>query len=167
MLTMDSDVRFAIGVGPVRAKLFNSVGVHTVRDLLAYYPRDYDFVKSCTIADVRPTDYVCFSGKVTWVKWSQPAFRAVIEDDTGKIRCSWFNMPHVGNQVRNADRIHVYGRAGEYNGKTVMTNPKFVVTAHSVDIGSCVVTYPAKKGLPSSVIAKVVNSALDSLNLWI
>ena len=31
------------GVGPTRAKVFKSLGVNTLGDLLEYFPRDYQF----------------------------------------------------------------------------------------------------------------------------
>ena len=42
-MNLDTPVRFIKGVGPAKAKLFNKLGVFTVRDLLEYYPREWEF----------------------------------------------------------------------------------------------------------------------------
>ena len=36
-------VQYLKGVGPARAGTFAQLGVHTVGDLLEYYPRDWNF----------------------------------------------------------------------------------------------------------------------------
>lgn len=42
-MNLDTPVQYIKGVGPTRAKLFNKLGVFTVRDLLEYYPREWVF----------------------------------------------------------------------------------------------------------------------------
>jgi len=42
-MNLDTPVQYIKGVGPAKAKLFNKLGVFTVRDLLEYYPREWDF----------------------------------------------------------------------------------------------------------------------------
>ncbi len=42
-LKLDTPVQFVPGVGPVRAKLFNKLGVYTVQDLLEYFPYAWEF----------------------------------------------------------------------------------------------------------------------------
>lgn len=47
------------GVGPVRAKAFASLGVHTLGDLLEYFPRDYQLESSeATISDLQGSDTI-------------------------------------------------------------------------------------------------------------
>ncbi len=42
-LKLNTEIKFVPGVGPVRAKLFNKLGVHTVEDLLEYFPYAWEF----------------------------------------------------------------------------------------------------------------------------
>ena len=39
----NTPVQYVKGVGPARAQTFAQMGVHTVADLLEYYPRDWVF----------------------------------------------------------------------------------------------------------------------------
>lgn len=43
-LTMDlkKEVQYIKGVGPSRVKLLNKLGIHTLEDLITYYPREYE-----------------------------------------------------------------------------------------------------------------------------
>ncbi len=43
-LQLDTPVRYIKGVGPERAKTFAKFGVHTVQDLLEYYPFRWEFL---------------------------------------------------------------------------------------------------------------------------
>jgi predicted flap endonuclease-1-like 5' DNA nuclease len=43
-MNLDTPIQFIKGVGPVKAKLFNKLGVFTLEDLLEYFPRDWEFV---------------------------------------------------------------------------------------------------------------------------
>ena len=36
------DIQYIKGVGEARAKLFHTLGVHTVFDMLTFFPRDYE-----------------------------------------------------------------------------------------------------------------------------
>ncbi|NIR07602.1 MAG: hypothetical protein GTN82_19440, partial [Candidatus Aminicenantes bacterium] len=42
-ITLSMAVQYLKGVGPARARAFANLGVHTVGDLLEYYPRDWNF----------------------------------------------------------------------------------------------------------------------------
>lgn len=42
-MNLDTSVRYVKGVGEKRAELFAKLGVHTVRDLLEYYPFKWEF----------------------------------------------------------------------------------------------------------------------------
>ncbi|HUV64617.1 MAG TPA: hypothetical protein VMW24_12015, partial [Sedimentisphaerales bacterium] len=58
-ITLSTPVQFLKGVGPVRAEVFSRLGVETVRDLLEYYPRDWNFVPEPTkIGQIRPDQEV-------------------------------------------------------------------------------------------------------------
>ncbi|MFW6390161.1 MAG: hypothetical protein ACOCZT_03535, partial [Halanaerobiales bacterium] len=39
---MPSSVQFVKGVGPKRAELLKKLNINTVKDLLYYFPRDYE-----------------------------------------------------------------------------------------------------------------------------
>ena len=41
-ISLNDSIRYIKGVGPSREKLFNNLGIYTVRDLIYYFPRDYE-----------------------------------------------------------------------------------------------------------------------------
>ena len=41
-MELNEDVKYIKGVGPNRVKLLNKIGIFTLKDLITYYPRDYE-----------------------------------------------------------------------------------------------------------------------------
>ena len=39
---LEKEIQYIKGVGPNRAKLLQKLGIHTLKDLITYYPRDYE-----------------------------------------------------------------------------------------------------------------------------
>ena len=42
MVDLDKDVKYVKTVGPNRVKLLNKLKIYTLKDLIEYYPRDYE-----------------------------------------------------------------------------------------------------------------------------
>lgn len=43
-MELSTPIQYIKGVGPVKARLFNKLGVFTLEDLLEHFPRDWEFV---------------------------------------------------------------------------------------------------------------------------
>ena len=41
-LTLQSDVQYIKGVGPVMSQLLNKLGLFSIKDCLIFFPREYD-----------------------------------------------------------------------------------------------------------------------------
>ena len=41
-MDLNNDVKYIKGVGPNRVVLLNKLGIYTLKDLITYYPRDYE-----------------------------------------------------------------------------------------------------------------------------
>ena len=42
MVDLDKDVKYVKTVGPNRVQLLNKLNIYTLKDLIEYYPRDYE-----------------------------------------------------------------------------------------------------------------------------
>ncbi|HUV63890.1 MAG TPA: ATP-dependent DNA helicase RecG, partial [Sedimentisphaerales bacterium] len=162
------------GVGPVRAEVFSRLGVETVRDLLEYYPRDWNFVPEPTkIGQIRPDQEVAVIGLIESIDYQsyrrQPLFEALVSDDTGVCRMVWFHGGYLRDQLEPGRVIMASGKVTSYKHQLQLTNPKFVLFdeehPQSVEHFSGGV-YPACKGLTSMQIKKIishVSTAADQL----
>ena len=124
-----SSVRELHGVGPARAAQLEKLGIRTLYDLLAFFPRDYeDRTNPVTIAQLQPGVPACFRTMVV----SQPVLRRIgggrditkltVADETGKLTLSYFNQPYVKNQLHYGESYYFYGALQPEHGMQ-MANP--------------------------------------------
>jgi len=92
------------GIGPKRSRLLAKRGLHTVLDLLYFFPVQYeDRTRSLDIGRAEDRDQAWVSGTVVNARENlfpgsrKRLFRVVIEDDTGRIDLVWFHYrkPHL------------------------------------------------------------------------
>ena len=95
-MTASTQIQYLKGIGPAKAKLFDRLEVHTVEDLLHYYPRTYQDRRLGTTPNEYNSDaLVVFKGRVLRTQ-EIPArsvliFKAFLEDEQGnQIECTWF-----------------------------------------------------------------------------
>jgi len=171
-LDLSMPVRFLKGVGPARAKTFAHLGVHTVGDLLEYFPRDWLFTpEPIRINQMQQGQSVTIIGMVESTDYQnyrrQPIFEALVSDETGVCRIIWFHGRYLRNQLKPGMVIMASGRVTLYRHQLQMTNPKFVVLDKEhlkpTEYFSGGV-YPASAGLSSRQIKRIVAPLLDSLN---
>ena len=95
-MTASTQIQYLKGIGPAKAKLFERLEVHTVEDLLHYYPRTYQDRRLCAPPNEYNSDaLVVFKGRVLRTQ-EIPArsvliFKAFLEDEqANQIECTWF-----------------------------------------------------------------------------
>ena len=99
-------IRDIKGIGEKSEKLFRKLGITTVEELLAFYPREYDiYTKIQPVLTVQEGDTVVLGGSfparlkmasVRGLKIITGQFR----DSSGQILISWFNMPYLMKTVK-------------------------------------------------------------------
>ena len=121
-------VQYLKGVGPARAEVFAQLGVHTVGDLLEYFPRDWMFApRVVKISQMKPNQAAAVIGQVESTDYQsyrrQPLFEAMISDDTGLCRIVWFHGGYLQKQLQPGQVIMASGKAALYRHQLQMTNP--------------------------------------------
>ena len=94
------------GVSSVRAGLFAKLGVHTLYDLLTFFPRDYeDRTRLLDIAQLRPDEPACFeamvvsSPRLSRIRKGLDITRLTVADCTGKLNLVFFNQPYLSSAL--------------------------------------------------------------------
>ncbi len=65
MADLKTDVRFIRGIGEQRASALAKLGIHTLRDLISWFPRRYeDRSQIRRIADLTPGETACTAAMV-------------------------------------------------------------------------------------------------------
>ncbi|MGH2486935.1 MAG: hypothetical protein ACRDHE_13070, partial [Ktedonobacterales bacterium] len=150
------------GVGATQEERLARLGILTVRDLLQAYPRDHqDYSKLQKIATL-PFDEVCTVLGVIWevssirLKGSLTKTIALIRDETGGIRASWFNQPYLLKQLPRGAHIVVTGVKQRFGNRV-----DFAVKSHElpeqgdlINTGRLVPVYPLTEGLSPKALRR-------------
>jgi ATP-dependent DNA helicase RecG len=120
------------GVGQKQAQLLAKLGLHTVGDLIYYFPRRYDdYSELKLIKDLKYGEEVTIIG---WVKSistfasrnkNRKIVQAVISDKTGSIQLMWFNQEYHLRQLRKDMFLSISGKTEQYMGRLVMYHPDY------------------------------------------
>ena len=155
------------GVGEKRAKALAAVGVDTVLDLLAHYPRRYlDRTEQVAIADLVVGEEALVLATVEEVSTRRTkAGRTIVEieagDATSSLRCTFFNQPWRAKQLPAGTEVALFGKLDVFRNRRQMANP--VVDLVGNRTGRIVPIYPQseKAGLSTWEIAGWVEEALE------
>ena len=112
----DQPVSELPGVGPERRAHLARLGLGTIRDLLLHRPRRYeDRRKMAVIRDITPGQVVTVRARVlaSGVKHGQQRGKSrcevIIEDDSGRLTCRWWNLPYMRNHFQVGEEIFAHG----------------------------------------------------------
>lgn len=168
------DIRYLKGVGPKRAAILNSIGIASIEDALYYFPRGYeDRTKINTIADLRLGEYQTVKAKVLRfyerrsLKQSRlRILEALVEDESGRISCVWFNRPYLRKYIQPDKQLLLYGRIEPYGKRLQMQNPDYEITREnerkdSLNYARIVPVYPLTDRLSQRGFRSLIKSIID------
>ncbi|HSM70011.1 MAG TPA: ATP-dependent DNA helicase RecG [Anaerolineales bacterium] len=127
---LDAKLTVLQGVGPKNAQSLAKLGLHTLGDMLYYFPRRYD-----DYSQLKPIKELFYGEQVTVIGTidsvhSRPIrggkasiVEVIINDGTGGLRLSFFNQPWLANRFKKGDAISVSGKVDQYLGRLVMNSP--------------------------------------------
>ena len=163
----DIDIKKLYGVGEARAKAYSALGISTVADLLAHYPRGYedrgdvrligeidDYDKHAFILTVATEPKTArVKGKMTITK-----FRAY--DDSAQCEIVFFNQEYVRSVFSLGSTFRFYGRLDKSSRGAVLSAPTYEPYSEGVELPSLIPVYSATGKISQKQIAKDVRSAL-------
>ena len=154
MADLSTDVRYVKGVGEQRAKALARLGIHTLRDLISYFPRAYEdrrtFKRAMVAAE--PTLSRIRKG-LELVK-----LRAV--DETGALDITFFNQAYRKNDLRRGETYIFFGRAEGSLLRKTMANPVVEREGGGTFTGRIVPIYPLTAGVSQTILMRSVAQGL-------
>lgn len=166
---LESNIQYIKGVGEKRAQLFNKLGIFSVENLLHYFPRKYEDWSATTSVKDTPIDTPCFikATMITPVKESLirkglTLYKCNFTDGETTIQVTIFNNKYLAKSLRTFDDYVLYGKVEKSFTKASMNSPQIEKVENATGIHPI---YPATDKLNSRVIAKVVATALDKIEM--
>lgn len=171
-MTLDSPIRQVKGIGAKTEELFHKTGVYTVRDILLYFPRDYERYPDVVSADEVIPDrknavFVKVNKKPTIVPNSR--IQLVTLDILGqnqKVRANWFRSPYVRNLLEPGQSYILYGMIKKKNGTLLLEQPDIYTPEKYLAVSMTLQPkYALTAGLSNHLVQKTIRSCLDELHL--
>jgi ATP-dependent DNA helicase RecG len=155
------------GIGPKKLAGLAEMGVASVADLIAYYPRRWlDRTNEARIRDLVIGQEALVLVDIRGVtkrltKQRKTMITARVGDGSGQLSVVFFNQPWREKQLREGMTVALFGKADTFQGGLQMTNP--IVDVIGDRTGRIVPIYPQseKSGLATWEIAGWVESALN------
>ena len=155
-------------VGEKRAMLLNKKGIYNLRDLLMFYPREYEDRRTITkISDANTNDIVvlnCIAQSIVTESRIRPGLtisKLLLKDNSGTITSVWFNQPYIKRNIRIGDRLSLYGKViTNYNSKEIQ-NPEYEILKGTEYIPRIQPIYSLSEGLSQKIIKSAVEEAFN------
>lgn len=156
------------GIGPRNAQTLATLGLHTLGDLLYYFPRRYeDYSQLKPIKDLRYGEQVTVIGAVQSVQTrpirggTAQVVEAILSDTTAALRLTWFNQPWMANRLQVGNLISVSGKVEQYLGRLVMNNPAYEdVEAEHLHTNRIVPIYPLTAKITQKWLRGMINQVV-------
>lgn len=161
------------GIGEKTEKLFAKLHIHTVGDLIRYYPRGYDvYEEAVPISEVEEGKVCTVTGaiygrvQVSGTKNMQVT-TIHVKDITGTLRVIWFRMPFLRNTFARGGVVTLRGRIVNRRNGLVMEHPEVFYPSEKYEekLHTLQPIYGLTTGLSNHAIMKAMKQAIDNLDL--
>jgi ATP-dependent DNA helicase RecG len=156
------------GVGPRHATTLAKLGLHTLGDMLYFFPRRYD-----DYSQMKPINRLWYGDQVTVIGMVQSISsrpvrggkmqiaEVVLSDGTGALRITFFNQPWLTNRLKEDMSISVSGKIEQYLGRLVMNNPEWEpVEVENLNTNRIVPVYPLTADITQKWLRKQMNQVV-------
>jgi len=129
-LDLNTDIKYLKGVGPKRAKALYQNNLHTIKDILRYYPRKYlDRTNIKNISELTLNEKAVVIAKVVSMSVKKTKrgqyFQLTVTDGQYSLNCLWFHgISWVMEKFTEGDNIAIFGKIEFSNGFRII-HPEF------------------------------------------
>ena len=169
MADLQTDVRYIKGIGEARAKALAKLGIGTLQDLIAYFPRRYeDRTMTRAIRELEIGETVCVRAMIAQdptasrISGGRTVVKARAVDESGALDLTFFNQEYRKNSLHRGE---TYIFCGKVEGNLLtrrMTNPIVESEGRQVLTGHIVPIYPLTAGVSQGLLYKAVGQGLNA-----
>lgn len=174
MIDLNKDVQFVKGIGPKKAQKLNKLGIFTLKDLIYYFPRQFEdrnnFKK---IFELQNDEKATIRVVVIGIEISNPRkgmniTKIDVKDDTGYAKLVFFNQNYIKDRFKPGDTILVFGRVKK-EFKTIELSSCEIefLTNSPKKTFKIIPTYPLTYGVSNREIIGIIKTVFSDPNLEI
>lgn len=167
-MKLEQSIRSIKGVGEKAEQCYHKMNINSVADLLEHYPRAYDECKPIQPIDsLEEGTTVAVEGTLLARPQMQMRGRLKIltitlQDESGSLLVTWFNMPFLRNQLKLGVRYIMRGKVEIKGGRLQLQQPKIYSREEFYrQVGKLRPIYPLTAGLTNNAVTKALENALQ------
>lgn len=149
------------GIGPKSAEKFTKLGIHSLEDLLLYYPFRYEDFQSKQVWDLEDGEKALIAGivvtsaNVSYYGFKRNRLRFSIKQGEAIIAVNFFNQPYLADKIELGATIAVFGKWDK--SKASLTGMKVMAQVED----ELQPVYRVAQGISQANLTKVIKIAFD------
>lgn len=163
-------VQFIKGVGQQRAQRLAKLGLRTARDVIFFFPRDYqDLTNVCAINQLEEDQLVSVHGEVEEVNLRSTRtggcmLGVLVRQGEDYLRAVWFNQPFMEKRFYEGQQVLISGKAKLRGMRWEMSHPNVQTLEQESENadGQLLPVYPLTEGVKQGHVRRVVRSVLEA-----
>lgn len=174
MLDLYKDVQYVKGIGPKKADKLNKLGIFTLKDLLYYFPRQFEDRNNLKkIAQLEDDEKVTIKAVISSINTFSPKegmtlTKIDVKDETGLAKLVFFNKSYIKNTFRPGDSILVFGKVKKKFNSLELTSCELEYLTNSPK-NTCrfMPVYQLTYGVTNKEIMSIIRTVLEDKELII
>lgn len=174
MLDLNKDIQYVKGIGPKRAEKLNKLNIFTLKDLLYYFPRQFEDRNNLKkIIQLENEEKSTIKVVIVGVSTSSPRkglsiTKVDVRDETGYAKLVFFNQQYVKNAFKPGDTILVFGKVKKKFKKIEISSCEVEYLTNSPK-NTCKIMpiYPLTYGVSNKDIIGIIKNVLSDESLVI
>ncbi|WP_216119409.1 ATP-dependent DNA helicase RecG [Clostridioides difficile] len=168
------DVQYIKGIGPKKADKLNKLGIFTLKDLLYYFPRQFEDRNNLKkIAQLEDGEKVTIKAVISSINTFSPKegmtlTKIDVKDETGSAKLVFFNKSYIKNTFRPGDSILVFGKVKKKFNNLELTSCELEYLTNSPK-NTCrfMPVYQLTYGVTNKEIMSIIRTVLEDKELII
>ncbi|HBE9812652.1 TPA: ATP-dependent DNA helicase RecG [Clostridioides difficile] len=168
------DVQYVKGIGPKKADKLNKLGIFTLKDLLYYFPRQFEDRNNLKkIAQLEDGEKVTIKAVISSINTFSPKegmtlTKIDVKDETGSAKLVFFNKSYIKNTFRPGDSILVFGKVKKKFNNLELTSCELEYLTNSPK-NTCrfMPVYQLTYGITNKEIMSIIRTVLEDKELII
>ena len=168
-ITLDTPLTDFPGVGPARAAKLEKLGLTRARDLMGYFPRDYeDRRKIWSIRSAPLGVKVCVQAmaaehpRLSRIRKGMELVKVKAVDHAGALHITFFNQSYVERAIKAGEEYVFWGVVEEQGSRRTMVNPIFERVGRQAVTGCILPIYPLTAGISNHLLCSLTRPAVEA-----
>lgn len=168
VISLDTNIQYMKGVGPTRSELLQKIGIQTVKDLMEYYPRNYeDRTKLKKIDEFEVGQMMLFVAtvssnvKVQRIRKNLCIYSTFVSDETGTCKMTWYNQNYIKTKLLEGNQYLFYGKVAQEHGRFAIESAQIYEVDELDKIQGIYPIYPLTAGITQNYLFKLIHNLYD------